>query len=105
MRVLIAVCAALSGARLRRRGKPMNFVPDGVHRMFQLTHRDPREDMGCTIDFRFRCEQQGLCSPANVNNLSTTVQMELIGTVGVRTIEMSVRSDGDNGGSQFFLNP
>ena len=26
--------------------KPMNFVPDGVHRMFQLTHRGPREDLG-----------------------------------------------------------
>ena len=34
MRVSIAVCVAPTGARLRRRGKPMNFVPDGVHRMF-----------------------------------------------------------------------
>ena len=48
---------------------------------------------------------QGNPRTGNVNNLSATVQRELIGTVGVRTIEVSVRSDGDNGGSQFFLNP
>ena len=42
----------------------MNYVPDGVHRMFQLTQRGPREEMGYPIDFRCGCEQQGLCSPA-----------------------------------------
>ncbi len=41
MRVSIAVCRL--PARLRRRGKPMNFVYDGVHRMFQLTQRSPPE--------------------------------------------------------------
>jgi len=79
MRVLIAVCVAPTGARLRRRGKPMNFVSDGVHRMLQLTQHGPPElrqqllknaehssgeDMRYAIDFRYRCEQQGLCSPA-----------------------------------------
>ena len=47
-----------------RQSKPMNFGADGIHRMFRLTQHSPREDVGCTIDFRFRCEQPGLCSPA-----------------------------------------
>ena len=58
---------------LSEQSKPMNFVPDGVHRMFQLTHRGPPEiavhspcvDMGCTVKFGYRNEQPGLCSPAN----------------------------------------
>ena len=37
MRASIAVCVAFW------QSKPMNFVPDGVHRMFQLTHRGPPE--------------------------------------------------------------
>ena len=40
----------------------------------------------------------------NVNNLGAAVQRELIGTVGAGTLEVSVRSDGDDGGSQFFSN-
>ena len=48
---------------------------------------------------------QGNPRTGNVNNLGTTVQRELIGTVGAGTLEVSVRSDGDDGGSQFFLNP
>ena len=32
--------------------------------MFQLNKHSPREDMGYPIDFRFRYERQGLCSPA-----------------------------------------
>ena len=38
MRASIAVCVAPTGARLRRRGKPMNFVSDGVHRMLYARH-------------------------------------------------------------------
>ena len=30
----------------------------------QLTQGGPREDWGYTSDFRYGCEQQGLCSPA-----------------------------------------
>ena len=29
-----------------RQSKPMNFVPDGIHRMFQLTQQSSREDSG-----------------------------------------------------------
>ena len=42
----------------------MNFVPDGVHRMFQLNEHSPRKDMGYPIKYGFRSKQPGLCSPA-----------------------------------------
>ena len=34
----------------------MNFVPDGVHRMFQLTQRGPREDMGQLSNVEYKDE-------------------------------------------------
>ena len=35
-----------------------------VPRMFQLTQRSPREDMGCAINPEYKDELSGLCSPA-----------------------------------------
>ena len=44
MRVLIAVCACPPlKFHLSEQSKPMNFVHDGVHRMFQLTQHCPPE--------------------------------------------------------------
>ena len=89
----------------------MNFGADGIHRMFRLTQHSPREDWDelSNFDFGTSCTVmpygQGNPRTGNVNNLGTTVQRELIGTVGAGTLEVSVRSDGDDGGSQFFLNP
>ena len=47
MRVSIAVCVARNWPKANfQQCKPMNFVPDGIHRMFQLTQHSPREDSG-----------------------------------------------------------
>ena len=51
----IASCDARFDRCLRRpigQSKPMNFVPDGVHRMFQLHKHSPREDLGYPTEFR-----------------------------------------------------
>jgi len=87
MRVSIAVC--------RVPCKPMNFVPDGVHRMFTLTQRGPREDMGYTIDFRCRNEQPGLCSPAKGDPHEGHLRPEMVSLVppGLRkAIQFETRS-------------
>ena len=52
-----------------------------VPRMFQLTQHSPREDMGCPVDFRFRSEQQGLCSPAKVDPHEGHLRPEMVALV------------------------
>ena len=51
--------------------------------MFQLTQRDPREDMGYTSDFRFRNEQLGLCSPAQGDLRGVGTRVHFMNSVGV----------------------
>ena len=49
--------------------------------MFQLTHRGPREDVGLTIEFDFRDEQQGLCSPAKGDPHEGHLRPEMVSLV------------------------
>ena len=68
--------------------------------------RSGQEARGDTISWppKLRCANLVSSRAGNVNNLGAAVQRELIGTVGAGTLEVSVRSDGDDGGSQFFSN-
>ena len=52
-----------------------------VPRMFQLYKHSPRENMGYPINFRFRNERSGLCSPAKVDPHEGHLRPELVALV------------------------
>ena len=49
--------------------------------MFQLYKHSPREDMGCTIDFRIGNEGVGLCSPAKGDPHEGHLRPEMVSLV------------------------